>query len=51
MSNKVYDYQVLSALHLILEDYEQNADKDDLVYNLKNLVEVVENCEIVQEIE
>jgi hypothetical protein len=47
--NKVYDYQILSALHLILDDYQVNVDKDDLVYNLKNLLEVIESNEIIEE--
>lgn len=47
--NKVYDYEILSILNLILEDYERDNSADDLAYNLKGLLEVIENNEIVEE--
>ncbi len=48
--NKVYNTEVLSVLHLILEDYERNASKDDLAYNLKQLIDLIENSEVVEEV-
>lgn len=45
--HKLYDVEILSILHLILEDYKKDENTDDLVYNLKNLIEAIETSEIV----